>query len=174
MYKIQEERPILHIKKKTIDHIFVWGTWLLLIGVWILSITSYSKLPSIIPTHYGLNGQADGFGHKSTIFLLPGITTAIVILLSALCKFPHKFNYLTKIDASNAMQQYSAALRLMRFLQFFITNIFGYLTYKEISGAINHQSKLEFWLIPLLLFGSMGSTVYTVYISLSKRKTIKV
>ena len=171
MKAINEDRPILIIKKKTIDHFFVWGAWCLLISTWILSITSYAKLPSIIPTHYGLNGHADGFGHKSTLFLLPGITTAMVILFSVLCKFPHKFNYLTKIDASNAEQQYASALRLMHFLQFFITIIFGYLTYKEIIGAINKHSQLDFWLIPLLLFGSMGATVYTVYKSLSKKKS---
>ncbi len=171
MKSIHEERPILVIEKKTIDHIFVWGAWFLLIGTWIFSMVKYSHLPSIIPTHYGLNGQADGFGHKSTIYLLPGITTAIAILFSVLCKYPHKFNYLTRIDASNARQQYASALRLMRFLQFFITCIFGYLTYKEISGAINKHSQLDFWLIPLLLFGSMGATVYTVYNSLSKKKS---
>ncbi|MFK7906851.1 MAG: DUF1648 domain-containing protein [Chitinophagales bacterium] len=53
---------------------------LLLIG---LPIFYYSSLPDIIPTHYGFNGEADGFGSKNNIWMpsILGLTTYLSILL---------------------------------------------------------------------------------------------
>lgn len=37
------------------------------------AIYLYPNLPEIIPTHFNIKGEADGFGSRETIFLLPSI-----------------------------------------------------------------------------------------------------
>ena len=37
----------------------------------------YPNLPTTIPTHFNINGKADGWGDKSTIFLGPGIMAGV-------------------------------------------------------------------------------------------------
>jgi uncharacterized membrane protein len=37
----------------------------------------YPNLPTTIPTHFNINGEADDWGDKSTIFLGPGIMAAV-------------------------------------------------------------------------------------------------
>lgn len=50
----------------------------------------YPTLPEIIPTHFNIKGEADGYGSRGTIFLLPlimGITGFMVYLLLTNIKF---------------------------------------------------------------------------------------
>lgn len=54
----------------------------------------YPSLPNSIPTHFNMKGEADGFGGKDTIFLGPGIMSAVGLftffLLSNLKNFDPK------------------------------------------------------------------------------------
>jgi uncharacterized membrane protein len=54
----------------------------------------YPNLPNIIPTHFNMKGEADGFGGKDTIFLGPGIMSVAGLftffLLSNLKNFDPK------------------------------------------------------------------------------------
>lgn len=50
----------------------------------------YPGLPEIIPTHFNIKGEADGYGSKGTIFLLPsimGVVGFMVYLLLTNIKF---------------------------------------------------------------------------------------
>ena len=60
---------------------------LALIGVSLaLSAWLYTSLPDVIPTHWNINGEADGFGPKGVAaWLLPVITLA---LLGFMCLIP--------------------------------------------------------------------------------------
>ena len=60
---------------------------LALIGVSLaLSAWLYPSLPDVIPTHWNINGEADGFGPKGVAaWLLPVITLA---LLGFMCLIP--------------------------------------------------------------------------------------
>lgn len=166
---MQTNRPIIKIKKKGIDHALEWLSWVLVVFIWIFCISHYPKLPDIIPVHYGSDGMADGYGSKSTIFLIPGILTAMVVLLKVINLYPHRFNYLATINEENAEAQYNSATRLMRYLQAFIPSMFLYIVIKEVTDAGKKTSKLEPWFLLLLIPGIMIPTVYTVYTSLTKK-----
>ncbi len=66
-------RPKIKIEPEPIDRIVesigVIGI-ILLIG---LPVFYYSSLPDIIPKHYGLSGEPDGFSGKGIIWTLPAI-----------------------------------------------------------------------------------------------------
>jgi uncharacterized membrane protein len=162
-------RPVISIKKERIDYFYLYGSYVLTTSMWIYVLMKYQSLPDIIPTHFGMNGMPDGFGDKSVLFLIPILVSLMVFFLNVMCLFPHKFNYMTVINTENAEWQYKKALRLLRYLQFFISLVFSYIVYQEIESAINKKSNLSFWFIPILLFGIMIPAVTTVYRSLQKK-----
>jgi uncharacterized membrane protein len=162
-------RPVITIKKDRIDYFYLFGSYALTASIWIYVLLQYQSLPDIIPTHFGLNGMPDGFGHKSILLFVPILVSLMVVFLNVICLFPHKFNYMTEITTENAEWQYKKAMRLLRYMQFFISLVFSYIVYQEIESAINKKSSLSFWFIPILLFGIMIPTVTTVYRSLQKK-----
>lgn len=164
-----EYRPVLRIKNDSWDYVFLTGSYLMVLSMWIYVIWLYPTLPETIAIHFDSNGEPNGYGSKSTLFFIPVLVSVLVIFLGVICRYPHKFNYMAVITTENAEWQYRKALRLIRYLQFFIPAIFSFIVYKEIKGAFSQTSKLDFWFIPILIFGIMIPTVFTVYKSLVKK-----
>lgn len=146
-----QERPKLKIELTTADMIFEFVGWILIILVWGLAIKNYSSLPNTIPTHYNAVGQADGFGGKANIFLIPLVATVLFIGLSIINKFPHVFNYPTSITKDNALKQYTNATRLVRYLKCILVFIFGLITYQTIRHADGQTYGLGSWFLPMIL-----------------------
>lgn len=53
--------------------------WLLLSLLWIYAVYLYINLPAQIPVQFNFSGKSDRFGHKFTLFLLPLISSFIVL-----------------------------------------------------------------------------------------------
>ena len=166
-------RPEILLVKKPIDIFFEMVALLAIFFMWGFCIYHYNSLPQIIPTHYGFNGNADDYGSKKTLFLIPSIVTIIILGMRWLNRYPHKFNYMTAITAENAEKQYRMATRLIRYLQFIISVLFTYIVVKTVEDAYVKQSKLNIWFVFILEAAIFVPTVYTVYAAL-KNKNSKV
>ncbi len=58
------------------------------------TIVLYPTLPNVIPTHWGLSGEIDGWGHKSMVFVFQLISWGIYISMYIIPKIdPKKENY---------------------------------------------------------------------------------
>lgn len=126
------DRPKLKIELTTFDKILEILGWIFIIALWSITIISYNQLSDIIPTHFNLKGEVDGYGEKWTIFLVASIATILFLAMSYLNKFPHRFNYLTVITKDNALRQYTIATRVIRFLKILMVAIFLLTTYQTI------------------------------------------
>lgn len=146
-----ESRPKLKIKNTPTDNFVEVIGWFALVAIWFVNITSYANLPQTIPTHYNAAGVADGFGSKSSIFGLPIIATLLFVMLTVLNKFPHIFNYLTPITTQNALEQYTNATKLIRFLKLAVVIIFFIIDYKTIQHANGNTVGLGSWFLPATL-----------------------
>lgn len=146
-----EERPKIKLELTSADKTIEIFGWLLVIAVWALTITNYAILPDTIPTHYNAAGQANGIGGKATILTLPLLATVLFVGLTFLNKFPHIFNYTTKITQDNALRQYTNATRLTRYLKLVIVVIFGFIAYKTIQNAKGEADGLGVWFLPLTM-----------------------
>ena len=69
-------------------------------------IVIYPNLPDEIPTHFGPTGEADGWGPKSSLFLLVGIGAAVVCGIAWLSRHPEWLNYLGVVTELNAQDHY--------------------------------------------------------------------
>ncbi len=125
--------------------------WIALILLWLLILFNYSGLPETIPIHYNSAGEADNYGPKNTLFLLPILGTILYVGLTFLKKFPHMFNYLVQITPENATRQYENAIRLMRYLKAVMLMVLTFLVYKTIQNATGKSEGLGSWFFPVVL-----------------------
>ena len=76
--------------------------------LWMLA-SAWPKLPATVPTHFGISGQADNWGSKSTLLILPLIGVLLFAGMSVLEAFPHVYNYPVQLTEENVAQQYRIA-----------------------------------------------------------------
>ncbi len=144
-------RPKIKLSLSIGDLLIELIAWMVLIGIWVLTLKNYPSLPETIPIHYNRIGEVDKFGNKWNILMLPIISTILFLGLSILNTIPHTFNYPTKITKENAVQQYTLAVRLIRFLKLIIVLIFGSIVLQTINITTGKTTGLESCFLPFTL-----------------------
>ncbi len=152
-----------HIKVHiTLERIDRWVNLLAFVAMTILiamPLYWYDKLPDTIPIHFNMSGQADGFGSKGSIWILPLVGFILYVGLSVLVRYPHHFNYAAQIKSQNAKQQYRSATGLIRFLNLLITAVFAYLSISTVYTAMGNQEGLGsafIWVFYSIVFVTLG------------------
>ena len=87
------------------------------IAVAAYTLMVYSSLPDTIPTHWGADGTVNGYGSRGTIFIMPGVTLSLTLLLLALPWMSPK-NF--KLDTFRETYNY---------MMFIVTAMMGYLSF---------------------------------------------
>ena len=146
-----KDRPKLKPNLAPTDKIIEGIGWLAILGIWTLTLSHYTELPEIIPIHFNGAGEADRFGGKENILILPIVSTLLFIGMTVLNKYPHVFNYPTSITKENALSQYTNATRMIRFLKLIIVLIFGLIVFETIETANGNSDGLGVWFLPLIL-----------------------
>jgi uncharacterized membrane protein len=161
-------RPIIKIEWSTVDWLLEGITLFIFLGIVVFTILQYQDLPNRIPTHFGANGSANSFGSKSTLWILFGVNFGMYVLLSAVSKIPHHFNYLVTITENNAHRQYTIALRMMRTLKLMVVLSFGYILVRTVVVANDESTSLGIWFLPMFL--TTFFVPFLFYIVISKNK----
>ena len=110
----------------------------------------YPSLPNTIPTHFNLEGKADGWGSKDSIFLLPSIL-GFVSLMSYLL-----LSNLKSIDPKRAAKVEDGYYKKMAF---FLVVFLSVLSLVIMYGTAHQGIKIDQLLFPLLglFFAVLGS-----------------
>jgi len=174
LFKKYENRPRLKIESTAFDKILDASSLVLVVLIWVTVFQNYADLPAKIPMHFNAAGEVNEYGNKQMIWLLPGISIALFLLLYFLNKMPHNFNYLVKITPQNARQQYTIGTRIMRFTNLFVSGLFYYIVYKTVAITQGTgTSTLDKWFSPLIMFISIGGIVAIGVISVVFNKKSK-
>lgn len=158
-----DQRPKIKVKREPLDWAIEIIGFLILIAAAVYVLKHYGSLPDKIPTHYGLNGNPDGFGNKSTLLILLIVTASMFTGLIVLNKYPHLFNYPTALTSDNAPKLYQQASRLIRSLNTVIVISFSYLIYSTIQTAFNSQSGLGSYFTPVFLISIFGLIAFYLF-----------
>lgn len=124
------------------------------IGCLALAGLRYSELPDTIPTHFNAVGEADGWGSKAFVWLLPIMAVLIIPLIIFLCGKPQHFNYLRQPQPENIQSAYASARLVLRILNVFIGGLLFLLTFEIThpgAGLLGSWLFLIIVAIPLLL-----------------------
>lgn len=132
-------RPQLHLPPTAADRWLDGLALAALIALIALPAYWYGQLPERLPKHFNLNGEADAWGTKSGIWMLPAIGAALFVLLTYLNRKPHTFNYLAAITPDNAERQYRNATTMVRVLRLLILLTFLYLVWGTVRIGQGRQ-----------------------------------
>lgn len=139
-----------HAKSRSVI-INEWIAWTLLAGMIVYGLIMWTKLPDQIPIHYNVNGEADGFGPKGTIWLLVIIGGILSLALYYLNRHPQIFNYPIAITDENRTRLYNKAQGLISRMNLLTIVIFAYLFFKMTTAAQGNSSSLGSWFLPTFL-----------------------
>jgi uncharacterized membrane protein len=137
---MNEERPKFQPNPAFVDLLARNFSRLLLLFIWLSVWFMYKHLPEIVPTHFNLKGEVDGYGSKYTLLLLPALTSVLHLVFSVLLKYPEKFNYPVKITPANAQLQYLLATRLLRWLNVAILIVFNGILWLIYYSAVKAEA----------------------------------
>ena len=144
--------------------IILWIFYLFLI------ISTFSDLPADIPTHYGANGEADSFGPKRSILMLPIFGAVLYVFLTVASFNPQKYYSTSFITDENSEKQYAFASKLFRILKIIILLVFIYIDYQTIQIALNNTHDLGNW---FYIFASITIFAPIAYFSIKSLKREK-
>lgn len=109
----------------------------------IFFIAFYEKIPSLIPTHYGFNGEVDSWGNKDILWYFVIGNIVINTLLGVLVKYPQKYNYPFKVTDKNREKVYASGSLFVSVLRFVVSVV--------VASVILFMS-LSVEKIPILLY----------------------
>lgn len=84
---------------------------------------SWSEIPSTISTHFDFQGLPTGQAGKEVLYFLCSVNLFIYAGITAMCFFPHNFNYLQTITPENARGQYLLARKFLSLLKLEISAV---------------------------------------------------
>lgn len=103
----------------------------------------YPSLPDIVPTHWGANGQVNGWGPKSTILILAALPFAMLIM----------FEVIRKVDPKHQnFEKFGKVWNLFVVLFTVMMAMFSWLSELAVFGKLPDNSSL----IGILVCGGIG------------------
>lgn len=155
-FQKKSDRPIIKLPFISIEIILEFIAAISLIFMIGTMFYAWPSIPEVVPRHFGFTGEIDTWGNKK--FLHFPLTPAVIIyiILSALTRFPHIYNYPVNITVENAERQYRTARTLIIALKAEIVLTFTYTQWAMIS-----RTKALF--SPMLLLIVLGTLIYFVH-----------
>ena len=170
--RLMEARPKMKINLTHLDKVLEISGIILLIIMWTLAAFNYYQSLETVPIHFNLSGQPDSYGSKVTLLLLPIIPTVIYFGMTQLNKYPHIFNYMTKITEENAKQQYTIATRMIRILKASVVLIFTIDILSALLMTFGMVDGLSAWSFPVTILILAVPTIYLIVQSLNKKEKV--
>src|SRR5688572_5322151 len=146
------ERPIIADLRRTgVDNALELISVLALVYMLAFTYTAFASLPDLIPTHFNASGEADRWGGKNGIWLIPVLGTAMYVFLTVLNRFPQKFNFPVPITEANARTQYMLARQLVSAVKASTLCTFAYITWARIQVAMELRDGLGSSFLPTVV-----------------------
>jgi len=162
-------RPKIKIDKtqgQKIANIIGYGVF---IAAVIFATINVFTLPDEVPIHFNMKGEADGWGSKYFIFILPLIAMIPCGLLEMLERAPEMSNYPNRFNEQNAEAFYRNSIQTLNIIKNAILIIFAIILCEMVFAAQGIQllPPYALFILTLLLLG------IPIIIQLVKQKKIK-
>ena len=134
---------------------------LMVLGTTIWLIAYWKNIPAEIPTHFDLYGNADDFGSKKDIIMLPIFTWIMLGVMSLVELCPGAWNTGVKVTPENSARVYGIIKGMLVWVKFIVMLIFVLMT---IFSALSKS--LPVWLLPVemvLIFGTVIFNIVRLY-----------
>ncbi|WP_077617425.1 DUF1648 domain-containing protein [Bacillus sinesaloumensis] len=157
--------PVLKLPTTSSERILAILSVLFILGSYTFILVNWSEIPDRVPTHFNIVGEADSWGGKASVFILPIVSTFLFKTLFILSKFPHVHNYPVKVTPENAEGIYKASRKMLITMNFFMTFFLAIGTWEMINVA-QGKAGLGIWYMIgffVSIFGTMGYYMYKMF-----------
>ena len=161
-----------HQKRTTYDKILEIAAIVALLGA-CYPLLFYGTIDSntLIPIHYNFAGEVDRWGDRSVLWIFPPIALLFYIGLSMLQKYPHTYNYPSKVTKENADYLYKMGVQLMRHIKVLTIFILAYLNNNTYTVAIGRGTGPNEYILYALIAGILLLVIiYSIKMVLYKPK----
>lgn len=128
---------------------------LMLLGITVYLIISWSSIPDKIPGHYNAAGEVDRWGDKSELLFLPVLGWLLYIGITLLERFPQVWNTGVTVTVENKERVYRILKNMIGTLKIMTVAIFTSLT---INTAF--AKALPVFFLPLILLLMFGFIIF--------------
>ncbi|NTW61412.1 DUF1648 domain-containing protein [Candidatus Saccharibacteria bacterium] len=161
-------------------YIFVFGLFLAFIS-WMTAAYYWDKLPSVIPVHFGVDGQPNSWADKTVfyVFLIPVLQSLMLAGFAFLYDRPQYTNmpstlWLTTLSKKNREQAFGLIRSMLTGTLLFISIIFTYITYMMNAAAMDSSIGLSPFVMIVLVAGMLiWIGVWTVKVYKVTKQVIK-
>lgn len=126
----------MKIKNTRIDWFIEMICILLLGGITLYLILSWSTIPDKIPMHFNVAGQVDRWGNKIEIIFMPIVSWLLYGFITVMEQFPQIWNTGVMITEENAYRVYRILKNMIQITKLLVVIMFFYITICSIF-AIN-------------------------------------
>jgi len=124
-------------------------------------VFNYRTLPQRIPTHFGASGLADGWGDKSSLWVLVGVTCFLYAMLSLV-----RFLPASSMNMPVAEEQRAAALpmvfEMIGWLKAETICVFAFIVWTAVAVVQGRSQGLGAWFLPVTLVAIFGTIAFYV------------
>lgn len=132
-------RPKIEIETTSMQKILNIIGYTIFIASAIVSLMYLPSLPDTVPIHFNLAGEADGWGSKYILLLLPFIGIITLLPMESLEKKPHLHNYPSSMNEHNMKQYYAISMRTMNLVKNGTLVLFGLLQIEMVLAALESE-----------------------------------
>jgi uncharacterized membrane protein len=120
----------------------------------------YSRLPERIATHFNEAGAANGFGARSTLWVLVGIAFLLYAALSAISFLPRVVNLKRPLAPEREKMVLAESMAMVGWIKLEICWMFASLCLAMVRNGMGLQVGLGAWFLPVTLAVVLGTCAF--------------
>ena len=117
----------------------------------------YSRLPERIATHFDAMGVANGYGSRSTLWVLVGIASLLYVVLSLISIVPRRMSLRRQLSPEREKEVWTATAAMVGWIKAEMCWMFAYLCLGMVRSGMGLQIGLGWWLLPVMLVVVLGT-----------------
>ncbi|GAA0500771.1 DUF1648 domain-containing protein [Salinibacillus aidingensis] len=149
-----KNNPIIDLPPSRIVKRLNAVTLIIILGTYIYLAFVFPGLPEEVPMHFNLAGEADNWGNKAFILVLPLIFAIILLPLHFLQRTPYMYNFPVKVTEENASRLYRLGRLLLAVMNVEMALLMVFITWAVVQTAKGHPFlngiMIAFLLLPLV------------------------
>ncbi len=143
---------------------------LALVAMALLIQVEWSRLPATIPTHFGMNGAPDGYGSRTTLWVVAGLGLVLYALIGVSERFPHSFNLPVRRDDPRRAAYEAQAVEMLGWVRVETVWLMYYIVWAMIRAALNDGPGVRWW-SPVIFVGILAIT-FLIFMRRAERATV--
>ncbi len=132
-------------------------------------VFNWRSMPDSVPTHFNIAGEADDWGSKWSLIILPMIAIFLHIMMEFVEKNPHTHNFPVALTEENAPKLYFLSRRATNLTKNICTLLLASISISSVKTALGNIEGLNSWWMGLLLMALFGVMIMS-FLSMRKYK----